>query len=113
MTVTQRMLHPNTWGTHMEVIAAAAFVRVLVYYTKSTQTGGYSWACREPLPISGLQFPEIVNPPPSDHGTMTDFELAYMVNTHYDSMVTITTGRPSQEHPHIPETIIDMTDVVL
>ena len=57
MTVTEhihRMLRPNTWGTHMEVIAAAAFFRAPVYYTKSTQTGGYSWECREPLPISGL-----------------------------------------------------------
>ena len=36
--------------------------------------------------------------------------LDYMVNTHYDSIVTTTTGRPSQEH--IPTTI-HMTDMVL
>ena len=109
----QRMLLPQTWGTHLEVIAAAAFFRVPVYYTRATQIGRYRWECREPLPITGLRFPEVVNAPPNDQCPITHFELAYMVNTHYDSIVTTTTGRPSQEHPHIPTTVIDMTDMVL
>ena len=110
----QRILHPQTWGTHMEVKAAATFFGVPVYYTKAVQTGGYCWECREPLLITGLRFPEVVNYPKSDsQHPISHFELAYFVNTHCDSIVSIATGRPVQEHPHIQPTVIDMTDVML
>ena len=92
----QRMLHPQTWGTHIEVIAAAIFFQKPVYFTKGTSTGEYHWECNNPLPVTGLHFPEITDPPDFQSVTpITHFELAYTTNTHYNSIILHETDRPS------------------
>ena len=107
------MLHSQTWGTHLEV-TAAAFFQVPVYYTRTLhkliQMGVERATIYQSL---GFDFPEVVNAPPHDQCPITHFELAYMMNPHYDSIITTITERPSQEHPHIPMNMIDMTYMVL
>ena len=72
------MLHPQMWGTHLEV-TAAAFFQVPVYYTRTlhkledTDGSGESHY----IPITGLRFPEVVNAPPNDQCPITHFELTY------------------------------------
>ena len=108
------MLCPNTWGTHIEVIAAATFYKKPVYFTKSRSSGEYHWECHNPLSVTGLHFPEITEPPDSQSvSPITHFELAYATNTHYDSIVIRETGRPSPECPSIETTVIDMTHIIL
>lgn len=108
------MLRPQTSGTHIEIIAAAAFFRVSVYYTTGALTGNYCWELRKPPPIDGLRFPEVTNVPEGDSSNpISHFELAYSLNTHYDSIVSATMERPPQEPPQINTTVIDMTDVVV
>ena len=110
----QKMLCLQTWGTHIEVIAAATFFNKPVYFTKARSNGEYQWECHIPLPLNGLHFPEITNPPESQSVTpITHFELAYITNTHYDSIVHQQRGLPSQESPSIEKRVIDMTHITL
>jgi len=110
----QRMLRPQTWGTHIEVIAAATFFHKPVYFTKARSNGAYQWECHNPLSGTGVHFPEITNPPDSQSVTpITHFELAYATNTHYDSIVLRETDRPSPECPSIEKRVIDLTHITL
>ena len=44
-----KILHPQSWGTYVEIKAAATYFCIPVFYTKATPTGGYGWECIEPL----------------------------------------------------------------
>ena len=110
----QRMLCPQTWGTHIEIMAAATFFQKPVFFIKIRSTGPYQWECHNPLPVTGLHFPLITDPPDSQfiHVTpITHFELAYAINLHYNSIILQKTDRPSLECPFIETRVIDMTHI--
>ena len=110
----KKMLQPKSWGTHVEIKAAATYFRIPVFYTKATPTGGHGWECIEPLPVGSLRYTEIVDEPESySQSPITHFELAYLINTHYGSIITNATGRPSNDIPKIHPKVIDMTHTVL
>ena len=109
------MLRPYVWGTHMEVIAAASLFQVPVYVTKESDSvdGEYLGQVIGPLPSEKLRYPVIADHPPVEIATLTHFELAYTRGTHYDSIVSIDTGKPCLQLPSLAESRIDMTNVVL
>ena len=112
---TELMLRPHVWGTHMEVIAAASLFQIPVYFTKESESvdGEYHWQVIHPLPSEKLRYPKIVDHPPVEMATLTHFELAYTRGTHYDSIISIDTGKPCLQLPLLAERRIDMTNVVL
>ena len=49
------MAKPHTWATQMEVLAAATYYRIPLYYCEMDEKNLYKW--RAILPLSNLVFP--------------------------------------------------------
>ena len=108
------MLCPQTWGTHIEILAAEKKKKKPVFFIKVRSTGPYQWECHNPLLVTGLHFPLITDPPDSQSiAPITHFELAYAINMHYNSIVLQQADRPSPEYPSIKTKVIDMTHISL
>ena len=86
------MLHPGMWGTHIEILAAATYYNVALYYSCYNAEKGHYWeqhqlllqrrcSCHY-LDLSGSTLENI----PQPHY----FKLAYTTNCHYDSTISIT-----------------------
>ena len=90
-----KLLRPNTWGTHVEIMAAATYFQVPVYFCYKNTMGIYKWDVVKPLcPLEKLRLPDLtgmfadIPPKPDDLPPLTHFELLYHSNVHYDCVVS-------------------------
>ncbi len=81
------MLRPNTWATHVEVMAAATYFQVPVYFL--TQADVLKWKVVRALSgCSDFRFPHPAGTP-AVQTVITHFELVYYPNRHYDCVVSV------------------------
>lgn len=92
----QALASPHSWATQVEVAAAASVFQIPVYYCKE-ENGLYRWNVVKPL-TDKQQRPIVKCPilPELDEDITlmkpTHFELLYFPNSHYDAIVSATTG---------------------
>ena len=94
-----KLLRPCTWGTHVEIMAAATYFQAPVYFCYQNTRGTYQWDVVRPLcPLENLKVPDLsgmffgIPPKPIDLPPLTHFELVNHSNTHYDCVVSIQSG---------------------
>ena len=87
----------NAWATQVEVAAAASAFNVPVYYYK-VENDQHEWNVMKPL-TDKQQRPTVKCPPlplMDEDITLlkpTHFELLYFHNSHYDAIVSVSTGQ--------------------
>lgn len=95
----------------MEVIAASTFFQIPVYFTSQKPTGEYQWEVIHPIPGPKVTWPRVIDCFPEDHNQLTHFELVYTKGTHYDSIVSIETGKPCEECPEVIQRLAGIVDL--
>ena len=107
-TMPQHIAHvqqPGVYGTHVEILALATFFNIPVFYCcLSGRQQQYKWHCVTPLKDTehALRFPDLAGCP-LQHVPPTHFELSYMHNIHYDSIVSSTSGELCRDLPTLSE----------
>ena len=76
----KKMALPNVWGTHVEIIAAATFYQIPVYFT-TKENNEHRWEVIKPIPAERIRMPRVMDCLPDSHNNLTHFELAYHVHT--------------------------------
>ena len=115
-TMAEHVSHvqkPDVFGTHLEILAIATYYNVPVYYCQPLR-GQYSWHCVEPIKSTGEQsfrVPDISGSPLEDIQPPSHFELSYTLNTHYDSIVSVT-GEVCRELPRLNSEEVYVSDVL-
>ena len=108
---------PNTWATQVEVAAAASCFGIPVYYYEVAADGSCKWNVVKPL--SNRQGTPIVKTPvlPSVEDVTllrpNHLELLYFHNSHYDTIVSASTGRVCALPPPLLSTTIRYEDNIL
>lgn len=87
----------GTWATQLEVIAASSFFQIPFYYLRRLSDADFHWEVMKPISTERLRFPPLVDsledfPQPANN--LTHFELLYLENTHYDSLIDAETHVP-------------------
>ena len=103
---TKHISNLGSWGTDLELLAAATYFQIPVYYCcVDNKTKQWLWNCIQPIasPIE-LSYPIVVNSYPERNVAPTHFEIVYWRDTHYDSVVSKETGNASTVPPAIPTT---------
>ena len=88
----RHQLRSGTWGTQVELMAAATLFQVPIYCCYTSLCGSkYHWEAMNPIAsIGNLRMPEIVKEDPAFYmQTPHHFELLYWENTHFDSIVSL------------------------
>ena len=102
----KKMALPNVWGTHVEIIAAATFYQIPVYFT-TKENNEHRWEVIKPIPAERIRMPRVMDCLPDSHNNLTHFELAYHTRSHYDSIVSLGSGRPCSSFPILLQKDID------
>ena len=77
----------------------ATLYEISVYVTRQSPTGCYYWEEVKPLKADGMSYPIVPSGTlPSDYQVPNHMEHGYMSGVHYDSVVSIATGK-------LPETV--------
>ena len=97
----QHLLVSGVFGTHMEILAIATFYGVPVFYCCPSADQQYSWHCVMPSRDREVRYPDLAGCPLEGVPPPTHFELSYIQSTHYDSVVSITTGKLSEDLPKL------------
>ena len=109
-----QMLRPGTWGTHIELLAAATFFQVPVYILKLSQNQQLKWEVYNPLgPQDNFRYQlcPVIDVGAEDFNRPDHFELLHSFGCHYDSITSFTespTRRPTIEETHIDCTHLDV-----
>ena len=106
---------PHTWGTHVEILAIATLYEIPVYVTQQSQSGSYYWEEVKPLKADGVSYPAIPSDTlPSEYQVPNHMELGYMSGVHYDSVVSIATGKVPELVPQKqPQALVDVTNIIV
>ena len=110
----KRISNPGTWGTDLELLAAATYFQIPVYFC-CTDNVTDKWLWNRVQPIASptdLAYPVVVDSFPERSVAPTHFEIVYWRDTHYDSVVSRETGKPCTIPPAIA-TIHEYIDDVL
>ena len=116
-TMTKHINHvetPGIFGTHMEILAMATYYGVPVFYCclQGHSQQQCRWHCR---PISSkdnhLRYPELAGSPLEHVEPPTHFELSYMHNTHYNSIVSLT-GELRSDLPELNHEEVHVAEVL-
>ena len=100
-TITKHIAHlgmPNTWGTHIELIATATYFNVLVY---TFIADDQQWEVYKPLSAKELRYPVTTDKEDELFAPRSHIELLYHRNLHYDCIVDCTTQQSSTTKPNI------------
>ena len=113
-THIREMLAPKKWGTHVELLAAATYFQVPVYYLRSPSRN-FKWEVFHPLgPVARFKYqlcPE-VDTSSEDVVIPDHFELLLKAGNHYDSVISLS-GSLCTSRPEIVQMNIDCSDIVL
>ena len=92
------MAKPCAWATQVELLAATSYFQVPVYSCHKSNDK-YTWNVFKPIRTSeDLNFPADGSyPAPALH----HFEIVYHTETHYDSILNITSNRVSRNPPTV------------
>ena len=88
-TITKHIAHlgmPNTWGTHIELIATATYFNVLVY---TFIADDQQWEVYKPLSAKELRYPVTTDKEDELFAPRSHIELLYYRNLHHDHIVII------------------------
>ena len=109
------MLKPKSYGTHVELQAAATYYQVPIYiWTRNRQGEGYHWEVIKPLcACSEVCAPLVAENCltfPLQHYKNSHFEIFHH-DCHYDAIVSSSTGTLSESEPMMQEvlTSVDLT----
>ena len=97
------LLSPSSWETQVEVVAAASLFNIPLYYC-TEENSTYKWNVIKPLTDKHFK-PLVICPlltPLDDSIELLrpeHFELLYVTNTHYNAIVSSTTGGVFADHP--------------
>ena len=107
------MLCPGTWGTHIEILAAATYYNVAVYYCCHSAKKGHHWERCQPLqqPKHGFHYIDLSGSALEHIAPPHHFELAYTTNCHYDSIISLT-GNLCTDFPPLSNEIIIIPGIV-
>ena len=85
---------PNTWGTHVELIALATVLQIPVYICSQNGTRVW-WEVTRPLPTKHIKFPLIVtgNSLFQEREHFDHIELLYYREQHYNAIVCAKSGK--------------------
>lgn len=98
----RHMNHPNSWGTHLEVVGAATLFQVPVYYcTQSSPSEPFTWGVFRPICSDRIRFPLIVQELIVEAQPIPHFELYYHQSLHYDAIVSTETGKICTTPPQL------------
>ena len=94
------MLRPDTWATHLEVMAAATYFQRSIYFCEDPPQGdNYCWQVFRPLgPAESFRFP-LVSEDADNYSVPTHFEMVYYKNLHYCCIVQESDGSLSTTPP--------------
>ena len=115
---TKHISNLGSWGTDLELLAAATYFQIPVYYCcVDIKTNQWLWNCIQPIASpTDLRYPIVVVSYPERAVAPTHFEIVYWRDTRYDSMhrliVKRLEGCPSTLPPAI-STTHEYTDCVL
>ena len=117
-TIDEHVHHvgiPTSWGTHIELMAAATYFQICVYYTtQNAQTNEFRWMCIKPLKsLSEVRLPSVIDGPPAEITLPHHFELAYETGFHYDSIVLKSTNTVSGDPPPINVNTADTSCITI
>ena len=109
------MLKLRSYGTHVELEAAATYYQVPIYIcTENRQKEGYHWEVIKPLcEPSKLRFPFIDETCPTFSLQIykrSHFELLYH-GSHYDSIVSVSSGVLHEKEQPVQQFILDSIDL--
>ena len=83
------MIRPNTWGTHLEIIAAATLFKVPVYYcTQSASNSHFTWGAFRPITSKNISFPVMVEDILQSTERIDHIEMYYHQAAHYDAIIS-------------------------
>lgn len=107
----------GTWATQVEVVATATVFEIPVYFCVKTRgQERYVWNVIKPLKCETQEI-RLPTLPELDGKTSLlkpdHFELFYHESSHYDAVVSVTTGKVCQNHPTILTShskLVDLTD---
>ena len=101
----QHMSKPNSWGTHLEIYAAATLFRIPVYYcTQSTSDSRYTWGVFNPIVADRITFPVITEDLLLNRTATSHIEMYYHSSVHYDAIVSLQTGATCVTPPELTGT---------
>ncbi len=99
----RKMNRPFVWATQVEIYAASSFFQVPLYILHYTSQTDYHWEVTKPIKKEKLRFPLLEDSTDEDFPQPTNqlshLELAYLTNTHYDSIVDVKSGCPIASYP--------------
>lgn len=100
-TITEHICQlqkPSTWGTHIEIAAAATYFQLPVYYCQKFPNGQCNWQVVNPLNSSeNFRYPNIDDT--TAIKSLKHVELVYHAGSHYDSIVSDSTKEPCIDPP--------------
>ena len=102
----KHMNHPNSWGTHLEIVGAATL-------TQSSPSEPFTWGVFYAIRSDRISFPLIVNKLILEAQPIPHFELYYHPSLHYNAIVSMETGKVCTTPPELTGTddpdIIDLS----
>ena len=100
---TKQVSNLGSWGTDLELLAAAMYFQIPVYYCcVDNKTNQWLWNRIQPIASpTDLRYPIVVDSYPERAVAPTHFEIVYWRDTHYDSIISKETGSPSTIPPAI------------
>ena len=106
---------PGIFGTHMEILAMATYYGVPVFYCclQGHSQQPYRWHFVRPISSKNnhLRYPELAGSPLEHVEPPTHFELSYMHNTHYNSIVSLT-GELRNDLPELNHEEVHVVEVL-
>ena len=113
-TIEEHITHmgiPNTWGTHVELLATATYYQVPVY-TYVVDDTNLRWEVFKPLSSAiDLRYP-ITTGDGDSFTPCGHIELLYYPNSHYDSIVDCTTEECSTTEPPLQHSPLGDSSVI-
>ena len=112
----QKLYHPNTRATHIEVFAIATYFQAPVYFCTDhphQQRGCYCWECFKPVDSAeNLSYPYVIEPPFDYKVSVHHFEIVYHIGYHYNSIVSCETEKLCLSPPSLTEETIYVDEII-
>ena len=98
----RKIICPYTWGTHIEILAAASLFQIQLYYIALDETEHYRYEVVHPCAKIHCVTQRLLKPL-----LLTHFEIIHQYGNHYNSIMATNTRKPHLTFPHIPTRIVN------